>query len=47
VEDMTKYAKDIIDAADKYGVSSLKLKAEAFFVHTTKITVENMMEHLL
>lgn len=47
VEDMTMYAREIIDAADKYGVSSLKLKAEAFFVHTTKITVENMMEHLL
>jgi len=40
-------AKEIIDAADKYGISSLKLEAEASLVNATTISVENMMDHLL
>ena len=47
----TKYlkanAKDFIDACDKYGVVHLKLEAEACYVATTKITMENMMDNLL
>ena len=40
-------AKDLIDAADKYGVVSLKLEAEVYYVKSTTITLENMMDNLL
>ena len=40
-------AKEIIDAADKYGVVNLKLEAEASLVDSTKITINNVKEHLL
>jgi len=40
-------AKDIINACDKYGVVHLKLEAEATYVESTKITIENMMDNLL
>jgi hypothetical protein len=40
------HAKEIIDAADKYGVVNLKLEAEACFVEGTTFTIENVMEHL-
>lgn len=39
--------KDVIDAADKYGVVNLKLEAEAWYCHTTKITTENVIDNLL
>ncbi len=39
--------KDLIDAADKYGVVNLKLEAEAWYCHTTKITTENVIDNLL
>ena len=39
--------KEIIDAADKYGVVNLKLEAEASLVDSTKITINNVKEHLL
>ena len=44
---MQSNAKDIINACDKYGVVSLKLEAEACYVKSTTITVENMMDNLL
>ena len=40
-------AKDIIDAADRYEVVSLKLKAEASFVTSTTITIDNVVDSLL
>ena len=40
-------AKDIIDACDKYGVVSLKLEAEACYVESIEITMDNMMDNLL
>ncbi|KAL7529388.1 hypothetical protein ACHAXR_002939 [Thalassiosira sp. AJA248-18] len=40
-------AKEIIDAADKYGVVGLKLEAEASLVTSTSITIENAMDNLL
>lgn len=40
-------AKDLIAAADKFRISPLKLLAEACFVNSTQISVENMMEHLV
>jgi len=46
-EEMKNNAKDIINACDKYGVVHLKLEAEAIYVESTKITMENMMNNLL
>eukprot|EP00985_Skeletonema_marinoi_P003153 scaffold1305_cov131-Skeletonema_marinoi.AAC.3 len=40
-------AKDIIDAADKYSIVGLKLAAEAAYVESTNITVENAIANLL
>jgi len=40
-------AKDIIDACDKFGVVNLKLEAEACYVESTEITMDNMMDNLL
>ena len=40
-------AKNIIEAADKYGLVNLKLEAEASLVTSTKITLDNMMDNLL
>jgi speckle-type POZ protein len=47
VDDMKSHAKEMIDAADKYGVVNLKLEAEACLVEGTTFTIENVMEHLL
>ena len=46
-EDLKENAKDIIDAADRYGVVGLKLEAEASFVISTTITFDNAIEYLL
>ena len=46
-EDLKANAKGIIDAADKYGVVGLKLEAEASFVTSTTITIDNVMDNLL
>ena len=46
-EDLEENSKDIIDACDKYGVVHLKLEAESYYVNSTKITVDNMMDNLL
>ena len=46
-EELEDNAKDVIDAADKYGVVYLKLEAEAFYVKSTEFTVENMIDNLL
>ena len=43
---MKSHAKEIIDAANRYGVVNLKLEAEALYVGETTITFENMMDHL-
>jgi hypothetical protein len=45
-DDMKSHAKQIIDAADKYGVVNLKLEAEASLVEGTILTIENVMELL-
>ena len=45
-KDLKSNAKDLIDAADKYGIGNLKLEAEACFVSSTKITTNNILEHL-
>ena len=45
-EDMKSNAREIIDAADRYGVVNLKLEAEASYVNSTTITVHNLMNQL-
>ena len=45
--DIREHAKEIIDAADRFGVANLKLEAEAHFVQATSFRLEDMMEHLL
>lgn len=39
--------KDFIAAADKYGVTNLKLEAEIWYVNNTGITIENVIDNLL
>ncbi len=46
-EELKTHAKDIIDAADKYSIINLKLAAEAVYVHSTDISVDNAMDDLL
>ncbi|KAL7543893.1 hypothetical protein ACHAXR_013386 [Thalassiosira sp. AJA248-18] len=45
--DMMLYAKDIIDACDKYGVVHLKLEAEACYARSITLTVDNVLDNLL
>ena len=46
-EDLKSHAKDIIDAADKYSIISLKLEAEAAYVQSVDICLDNAMDNLL
>ena len=46
-KDLEADAKDMIDAADKYGLVGLKLKAEVHYVKSTTITIDNMIDNLL
>lgn len=46
-DDMKFHVKEIIDAADRYGIVHLKLEAEACLVNSTPISADNVMEHLL
>ncbi len=46
-EELKTHAKAIIDAADKYSIVSLKLEAEAAYVKSTDITMDNAMDNLL
>jgi len=46
-EDLKAHAKAIIDAADKYSIINLKLEAEASYVKSTDITMDNAMDNLL
>ena len=39
--------KEIIEAADKYGVTNLKLEAEAHYVSSIKFSLVNIVENLL
>jgi len=44
---MKSHAKEIIDAAHKYGVVDLKLEAEASLVRATTFNMENLLDLLL
>ncbi|KAL7552734.1 hypothetical protein ACHAWF_015972 [Thalassiosira exigua] len=46
-DDLKSSSKDIIDAADKFGVVNLKLEAEAWYLKSTKIGIDNVLELLL
>jgi len=46
-DDMVLHAREIIDAADKYGVISLKLEAEARLVEGTTFMIDNVKELLI
>ena len=46
-EDLKAHAKGIIDAADRYSIVNLKLKAEAVYVKETDITMDNTIDNLL
>ena len=46
-DDFAVHEKDFINAADKYGVTNLKLEAEVWYVNNTEITIDNMIDNLL
>ena len=46
-EELKTRAKDIIDAADKFAIINLKLKAEAAYVESASITFDNAIGDLL
>ena len=46
-EDVKSHTKEITDAADRYGVVSQKLEAEACFMENTTFIIDNAMKHLL
>ena len=39
--------KQLIEAADRFGVVNLKLEAEVWYVHSTKLTTDNVIDNLL
>ena len=43
-DDLESDAKDIIEAADRFGIASLKLEAEACLVHNVELTLDNIIE---
>lgn len=42
----TLHAKEMIEIADKYGVSNLKLQAEAYYVASIELDTDNLMENV-
>ena len=44
---LKQHAKEIIDTADKYSIVNLKLEAEAAYVESTDIMMENAIDNLL
>ncbi|EJK50267.1 hypothetical protein THAOC_30792 [Thalassiosira oceanica] len=46
-EDLEESAREIIDAADRFGVANLKLEAEAYMVKKETFTVEDILDNLL
>ncbi|EJK77741.1 hypothetical protein THAOC_00407 [Thalassiosira oceanica] len=43
-DDLQSDAKDIIEAADRFGIVSLKLEAEACYVDNVELTLDNFIE---
>lgn len=46
-DDMKSHAKEILEAADRYGVINLKLAAEACLVKITALSIDNFFDLLL
>ncbi len=46
-DDFVGHERELINAADKYGVTNLKLEAEGWYVNNTDITIENVIDNLL
>ena len=46
-EDLEESAKDIIDAADMIGLMSLKMEAEACYIQSNTINMNNMVDELV
>ena len=44
--EMKTHSKDIMNAANKYSIVNLKLEAEAAYVESTEITMDNAMDNL-
>ena len=47
VADWKDHSKDLIEAADKYGVNNLKLVAEAWYVKFLKMKADDVAETLI
>ena len=45
-EEFVGNERDLINAADKYGVTNLKLEAEVWYVNNTDITTDNVIDNL-
>mmetsp|Transcript_5419 Transcript_5419/g.12332 ORF Transcript_5419/g.12332 Transcript_5419/m.12332 type:complete len:394 (-) Transcript_5419:47-1228(-) len=46
-DDLKEHAKDIIDTADRFGVTGLKLEAEAYLVKNEKFALDSIVDSLL
>ena len=46
-EDLNANAKKLIDATDKYGIVNLKIQAEAFYIKSTKLSINNILDNFL
>ena len=46
-DDFVDNERDLINIADKYGVTNLKLEAEVWYVNNTDITIDNVIDNLL
>lgn len=46
-EDIKANAREIIDAAERYGVKNLKLEVSTCYVESTAFTVENVVDNLI
>ena len=44
--DLMSNAQDLIDAANKFGIVNLKLKAEACYVKSTTLTINNVLDNI-
>ena len=44
-KDMQKFCKDLMSAADLYGIVNLKVEAEVAYVQSTKITIDNVVDN--
>lgn len=46
-DEFVEHSKDLINIADKYGVTNLKLESEVWYVHSTTFSMHNLIDNLL